>query len=163
MIEGTFPDKIIQQHLNCCLVPECEDECCELMVDGWSIPPLALIRGRDYQHFHRLKGPLCDFTIFGRSSKRFVCAIEMKGGNNLQAKHAVEQIQAGLLIAESMVQPGEYDNWYPILLRFDDAGNDWDIRFLASPNAYVRFHGARARVELHECGSRLDDILGFGP
>ena len=107
MIQGTFPDKIFQQHLNCCLVSDCEDECCELMVDGWSIPPLTLIRGGDYQRTHRPKGPLCDFTIFGRSSKRFVCAVEMKGGNNLETKHAVEQIQAGLLIAESMVQPGE--------------------------------------------------------
>ena len=163
MSRNTFPEHKFQLHRDCCLVSECEDECCVLNVEGWPIPPLTLIKGGEYQSNHRFRGPLCDFIIFGRSTKRFVCAVEMKGGQNLDAKHAVEQIQAGLKVAESMVHPSEYDNWYPVLLRFDDAGNSWDKRYLASNRAYVRFHGVRARVELHECGCRLADILGFGP
>ena len=137
MTRSKFPDRISEQHPYCCLVSGCSEEGCELNIEGWAIPPLIVIGGTQYQSNHGHNGPLCDFTLFGTIPTSFVCAIEMKGGNNLDAKHAVEQIQAGLAIAESLSTTEEVDHWFPILLHHRGAGNFWDKRFLSSNNAFV--------------------------
>ena len=159
MTEMSFPDRISQQHTQCCLVTQFDDEGCELSLDGWTGAQFCAIGGTQYQSNHWYKGPLCDFLLFGSSPVPFVCALEMKGGKNLDAKHAVDQIQAGLSIAESNLTKDEIDRWYPILLHHRDAGNFWDLRLLASSKAIVKFHGDRRRVERHECGSHLGDIV----
>ena len=146
-------------HQGCCLVSCCSDEGCVLDVSGWSEPRLAVIGGTRYQRAHNFNDPLCDFTLFGRDSGRFVCAVEMKGGRNLEAKHAIQQIQGGLTIAEQMFGSDEVDIWHPILLCHGYPSNWWDIRFLSSGNNVVEFHGQRKRVELQECGTSLNDLL----
>ena len=158
MTASNFPERVSEQHPYCCTVSKCIDEGCELNIEGWPIPPLIIIGGDQYQRAHRAGGALCDFTLFGRSPERFVCAVEMKGGKNLDAKHAVDQIKGGLAIAESNFAKGEVDRWYPVLLhRYE--GNYFDKRFLFSSNAIVAFHGEKLRVEMHKCGSCLSDIL----
>ena len=162
MTKNKFPDRNSELHPYCCLASECIDEGCELNIEGWPVPPLTVIGGTQYQSNHTHEGPLCDFTLFGRDPWRFVCAVEMKSGFNLDAKHAVAQIQEGLAIAEANFAKDEVERWYPVLLHNCGAGNFFDKRFLLSNRAYVKFHGDRVRVELHECGSRLSDILGEG-
>ena len=163
MIQPAFPDPVYQQHKFCCVMSQCSDEGCDLDVRGWAIPPLTVIEGTTYQSIHKPGGPLCDFTLFGRSSQSFVCAIEMKGGHNLEAGHAIDQIQAGLQLAESMASNRDVDWWVPVLLRHPGSGSYWDFRLLLSNRSRVKFHGRAKTVEQHDCGCSLESILGFGP
>ena len=87
----------------------------------------------------------------------------MKGGANLDAKHAIDQIQAGLRLTEAIVSQQDVDHWVPVLLRHPGAGNFWDLRILNSQRAKVTFHKEEKTVERHDCGCSLYDILGFGP
>ena len=158
MIANQFPGRVLEKHNNCCLVSRCADEGCEMDVSGWPEPFLVVIGGTPYQSAHHVNHPLCDFTVFGRDSRRFVCAVEMKSGKNLHAKHAIQQIQGGLAIASDIFGEDEVDVWHPILL-CHGVENSWDKRFLASGNNFVEFHGQRKLVELHRCGRSLNDVL----
>ena len=157
-----FPAQVRIQHDNCCLVSRCADEGCELDISGWPEPLLVVIGGSRYQRAHDFNDALCDFTLFGRDSRRFVCAVEMKGGKNLNAKHAIQQIQSGLTIAAEIFGGDEVDVWHPILLCHGEPYRFADRRYLSSGNNVVEFHGQRKRVELHKCGCSLNDLLSFG-
>ena len=163
MNQVNFSGGIYEQHKLCCVVSQCTDEGCDLNVHGWTIPPLAVLDGTTYQRIHMLAGPLCDFVVLGHSTRSFICAVEMKGGANLDAKHAIDQIQAGLRLTETMVSQEDVDHWVPVLLRHPGAGNFWDLRILNSHRAKVKFHKEEKTVERRDCGCSLDDILGFGP
>ena len=154
-----FPVQVLVQHKSCCLVSDCTDEGCELDTSGWSEPQLFVIGGTPFQRVHHFNDPLCDFTLFGLDSRRFVCAVEMKGGRNLDAKHAVQQIQGGLTIAAEIFSGEEVDVWHPILLCHRGPDRFADKRFLLSGDNFVEFHGRRKLVELHRCGCSLSDVL----
>ena len=117
---------------------------------------VVTIHGSKYQKEHRIGGKLCDRVMFGEIDRAFVCSIELKGGKTLKVNDAIQQIQAGLDLADQLLSDRSELNWYPLLVysgRMHSAG----MKFLHRKN--VSFRGRKRTVERVDCGLKLLDYL----
>ena len=147
---------IRNEHLGCCITESYEDEGCRLDVSGLPRASLTTINGSDYQANHPWEGRLCDRIIVGRSNGDFVCAVELKGGHNIPMSEAIDQIQRGLDLADSLLQARSPGNWYP-LLAYSGSMSGREKVLLRTKR--VRFRGRRARVNRIDCGASLGSYL----
>ena len=156
MILASTIISIRNEHLDCCITETYEDEGCRLDVSGLSRPSLTTIDGSDYQANHPWEGRLCDRIIVGQSNGNFVCAVELKGGRNILMSEAIDQIQRGLDLADSLLQALAPKNWYPLLAYSGSmSGRERDLL----RNKRVRFRGGTARVDRIDCGASLRRCL----
>ena len=157
MTSSQFLQEVRTRHQDGCVVDRCEDQGCELVLNGFDPNRLATIGGTNYQAEHRFNGRLCDFIVFGDDGQRFICAAELKGGANFSPSWAFDQIQNGLNVADDIAREHTIDSWFPLLL------HAWDILpwrkaryFLANQ---VEFRGERRTIQAEPCGSELKPIV----
>ena len=155
-----FVETIRNQYRDCCLTDSYEDEGCRINIAGFSPSALTTIHGTQNQNCpnHRRPGRLCDRLIFGRLdslNRDFVCAAELKGGNNLDASVAINQIQSGLNLAHSVLDNQSTVTWYPLLV-YSGSSKGHGLNLLRSRR--VSFRGKKQLVDRINCGSNL---LGY--
>ena len=160
MTAEEFISHVRDQHSQCCLTDRCEDQGCELRLDGLDSGALAIIGGSGYQARHNYRDRLCDFILFIPGPGCILCAVELKGGSNLDPHEVLKQVQDGLNIASEMLGDETVDAWRPIVL-FDKEGlRQQDVRYLNAN--HVEFRNERKNLERKDCGSLLTDILTVG-
>lgn len=153
--KGTF-ENIRTQHRGCCITKSYQERGCKVDVPGVHKTSMVAIHGSKYQEKHRIGGKLCDRLIFGQIDKAFICSIELKGGKALKVNDAIQQIQAGLELADQLLSDRSEWNWYPLLVysgRMHSAG----LKLLHRKN--VSFRGRKRTVQRVDCGLKLLDYL----
>lgn len=150
---------IRESHSNCCIdqsVNHFEDERCRLDIRGIQRSSLTALNGTNYQSHHTWQGRLCDRIIIGQSPGNFVCAVELKGGNNIDMSLAINQIQRGLDLLASLLQNASPRNWYPLLVY---SGSMSERAKGLLRNKRVRYRGRTALVDRVEHNSSLLNYL----
>ena len=160
MTSSQFLQEVRTRRQDGCVVDRCEDQGCELALDGLDPDRLATIGGTNYQAEHRFNGGLCDFIVFGDDGQRFICAAELKGGANLDAREALDQIKNGLCLAEEHAGDHPVESWFPLLLHDQVNPRSRQVRFLNSNQ--VEFRGERRRIRVVPCVSHLRPIVRPG-
>ena len=148
---------IRRTHRDCCITDSYEDEGCRLDMRGLPQETLTTIHGSNYQANHRWPGRLCDRIIIGESGNGFVCAVEFKGGNNIDMSVAIEQIQRGLELAAAMLPGQQPGKWRPLLLYSGSRGKREQKLLMRNKVAYK---GQKVRVDCIDCGASLLNYLG---
>jgi hypothetical protein len=86
-----------------------------------------------------------------------VVVIEMKGGRNVEARAAADQVQAGATMIESTSQfTNVAVDLYPVVLH---SGIKHANEYKVLARRKVVFRGRKYGILLKRCGSRLQDIL----
>ena len=157
MTSPKFAETVHNQYHDCCLTNCYEDEGCRIDIGGFNSGSLTTIHGTKHQHClkHRSPGRLCDRLIFGQLdnlNRDFVCAAELKGGKNLDASVAINQIQSGLTLAHGMLGNRPTVDWYPLLF-YGGKLRGHGLDLLRSRR--VSFRGKKKLVERVHCGSNL--------
>ena len=156
MTQESAMSRIHSEHLDCCLTDSYEENRCRLNVSEAIRSSLTTIHGTDYQSSHGWRGRLCDRIIFGTFGGNFVCAVELKGGQSADMSVAIEQIQGGLNLADSLLQPQVLDEWYPLLLYSGSVPRkEKDVL----QRKLVTYRGNKVRVDRIDCGASLQDYL----
>ena len=157
MTHSLFLQEVLTRHQDGCVVDRCEDQGCELVLDGFDPDLLAIVGGTNYQSKHRFTERLCDFIVFGDDGQRFVCAVELKGGGNFRPNQAFDQMQNGLNVADDNAGKHTIDSWFPLLL-YGGQIRPWrKFRFFLANQ--VEFRGERKTIQAEPCGSVLKPIL----
>ena len=154
MTSSQFLQEVRTRHQDGCVVDRCEDQGCELVLNGFDPNRLSTIRGTNYQAEHRFNGRLCDFIVFGDDGQRFICAAELKGGANFRPRLAFDQIQNGLTVTDDNSGEHTVDVWFPLLLY---SGPKPKLRFFLANQ--VEFRGERKTIQVEPCGSQLKPIV----
>lgn len=157
MTSPRFAETIRSQYDGCCLTDSYEDEGCRIDISGFYPGTLAAIHGTQNQacHRHQRPGKLCDRLIFGRLdslNRNFVCAAELKGGKNVHASVAIEQIQSGLSLAHELLGNPSTVAWYPLLF-YGGKLKGHALKLLQQKQ--VTFDGKKRLVDRVDCGSSL--------
>ena len=161
MTSPKFAETVHNQYHDCCLTDCYEDEGCRIDIGGFNPGSLTTIHGTKHQHClkHRSPGRLCDRLIFGRLdnlNRDFVCAAELKGGKNLDASVAINQIQGGLTLAHRVLGNRATVDWYPLLF-YRGKLRGHALKLLRSRRA--SFGGKKKLVDWVDCGSSLLSCL----
>ena len=117
---------------------------------------LTTLHGTNYQRNHGWQGRLCDRIIFGELNGHFVCAAELKGGRSADISIAIEQIQGGLNLADTLLPSNLPVKWYPLLLYSGSMPRGERDVFLKKT---VSFRGGKIVVARLNCGARLTYYL----
>ena len=161
MTSPKFAETIRSRYHDCCLTDSYEDEGCRIDISGFTPGSLTTIHGSKHQHClkhkHRSPRRLCDRLIFGRlASRDFVCAAELKGGKNLDASVAREQIQSGLILAHGALGNRSKVGWYPLLF-YRGRLRGHGLQLLRTRT--VSFGREKRLVDRVDCGSSLRSYL----
>jgi len=147
-------------HKDCCLTDSYEENNCGLNVSGVDGNSLTTIHGSKYQaqgdRRHPNRGRLCDRVIFGRTDEDFLCAAEFKGGQSADVSVAIDQIQGGLDLADSLLT-GREIGWWPAFLIYSGSMPKQESAVLGRKK--VAYKGRKRNVRRLDCGSRLLDYL----
>ena len=149
-------EELRAQHCNCCLTNSYRGHGCKINVQGLDRSGLVTIDGDKHQEHHETTGKLCDRLILYEGSKNFVCAIELKGGNNVKVSDAILQIQGGLDLARTFLNSPSDWSWYP-LLAYSGSMSGKGKQLLRAKT--VSFSGKKRLVDRVDCGFRLFDYL----
>ena len=153
-------DRIRRFHRNCCITDSYEENNCGLNLGGLDRTALIAIHGTRYQaerdHRHFIRGRLCDRVIFGRADEEFLCAVELKGGRSADVSIAIDQIQGGLNLADSLLAGTEI-KWWRALLAYSGSIPRQESAVLGRKT--VVYKGRKRNVRRINCGSRLLDYL----
>lgn len=156
MTQESAVSRIHREHRDCCLTDSYEENHCRLNISGSIGSSLTTIHGSDYQASHNWPGRLCDRIIFGAFRGNFLCAVELKGGHSADMSVAIDQIQGGLNLADSLLQTQALEEWYPLLLYSGSMPRrERDVL----QRKLVTYRGKRVRVDRMDCGSSLLDYL----
>ena len=142
-------------HNDCCIDHSAhyfEDEDTRLSISGLQRNSLTALNGTNYQSNHPWEGRLCDRIVIGQSNGNFVCAVELKGGDNIDMSVAINQIQRGLDLLASLLQGASPRKWYPILVY---SGSMSDRAKGLLRNKKVKYSGRTAFVDRLGRGSNL--------
>ncbi len=119
-----------------------------------------MLNGTRYQREHNYSDRLCDRIVFGhREGKYFVCAVELKGGKNVDVGEAVEQIRNGLLVAAHCLAGHSAATWYPILLFSGHLGVIGTTKLRTSQITLPDIRGNLPEIIKRNCGTTLAAIL----
>jgi hypothetical protein len=115
------------------------------------------IHGTRYQKSRRYSDKLCDRIVFCAWKGLYVAAVELKGGKNSDVRHARDQIQNGLTIAQGAVQQDSVTDWFPLLLTSKQLSTA-ELRLLRlNP---VSFRNQPPKVVIRrDCGTSFHDII----
>lgn len=150
------PAEIRNSHQDCCVTNSYDENGCRLNMEGLAASAVVTLHGSNYQSKHIWQGRLCDRIIFGRLDLNFVCAAELKAGQSADVSTAIEQIQGGLNLANSLLPGGWAAKWHPLFV-YSGSMPKPEVNVLQKKQ--VSFGGRKALVSRINCGSRLRDNL----
>ena len=150
------PIGLIRQNHHYCITHSCSERGCRLQLDDVDRGSLAIINGTQYQNYHNSTHKLCDRIVFSRDRGFLLFAVELKSGKNVRVSDAIEQIQNGLTIAESVLGNQTVAAWFPTLLFNGRLAQD-DANLLRTRQ--VRFRREPKVIMKRNCGTRLSALL----
>ncbi len=152
---------IREAHKKCCLTDSCKERGCGLNLAGLDRASLTMIHGSKYQDRkdsrHPHEGKLCDRVIFGKAGGDFLCTAEFKGGKKTRGiSDAIDQIQGGLNLADSLLPGKDVSRWCALLVY---RGGTHKLEIGVMRNTEVTYKGRKKLVRQVASGSRLLDCL----
>lgn len=133
----------------CCRVDRCrEGKGCHVVLPAKA----RCYSGSQIQSHHAetAGAPLCDcLVLWSRGRRKHVAVVELKSGT-VQAGHAVEQLQNGARLAESICDGSEV---FDVLLTCVGRLRAVEINVLRRKR--VRFFGREYLVRIERCGVRI--------
>ena len=88
-----------------------------------------------------------------------MCAVELKGGRNLDVNEALEQIQNGLNVAYELLPGHTPDSWYPIPLYSGRLRGEETTKLRARQVSFRSRRRELSPVIKSDCGSSLIRIM----
>ena len=153
-------NRIRSDHQDCCLTDSYEENNCGLNFSGLDTSSLTTIHGSKYQaqedRHHTNRGRLCDRVIFGKGDEYFLCAAEFKGGLSADISVAIDQVQGGLVLADSLLT-GREISWWRAFIVYSGSMPKQESAVLGKKK--VSYKGRKRNVRRIDCGSRLLDHL----
>ena len=149
-------DDLRIKHCSCCLTNSYQDHGCKIDVQGLDRSKLVTIHGDKHQEQHGITGKLCDRLILGEGDDKFVCSVELKGGNNVKVSDAILQIQGGLDLAKTLLNSRPDWSWYALLAYSGSMSGKGKQLLRAKP---VSFGGKKRLVDRVDCGFSLLSYL----
>lgn len=134
-----------------CQCVSCSEGNCHVDLTGLAAQ-VEVVKLECVKKLLRLAGRMCDCGIVWKN-RRFIAAVELKGGKNLAVDRAVAQIQQGLHTMESVLSGQTVEDFFPILL-FRDRDPTPSLGAVR-----VSFRGSQRRVIARPCGARLANIV----
>lgn len=134
-----------------CRCVSCSEGNCRVDLTGLAAQ-VEVVKLECVKKLLRLAGRMCDCGIVWKN-RRFIAAVELKGGKNLAVDRAVTQIQRGLHIMESVLSGQTVEDFFPILLfgGRDPTASLGGVR--------VNFRGSQRLVIARPCGARLATVV----
>lgn len=151
-------ENICNNHNDCCITESCEENNCGLDLSDLSNLPIAMIHGSAYQSRHSFQNKLCDRIILVQRNKNFLCVVELKGGENVDIKDAIDQIQGGLSVASSLLSAQWAESIKPLLVY---SGSMRKVQIKVLKEKFVSYKGKKLRVRRVDCGSKLLTYLNL--
>ena len=139
-----------------CITSSCKENKCSLRLDGVSPTSFAIIHGTKYQKNNKFAEKLCDRIIFYHDYDLILMAVELKGGNTIHLRHAIDQIQNGLNVANGLLGTHTVADWVPLLV-YSGHMSPHEIKLLQTKG--VQFQGKKKIVVKCDCDTRLSAIL----
>jgi hypothetical protein len=126
-----------------------------LRLDGTHPGTRAIIDCDRYCNNHDHTGRICDFVLVS-DGVAVLAAIEMKGGK-IGATEVIEQLRAGLALAEELFKGQTVNIFLPLLLHGGSGPSSLETRVF--DKTQVQFRGVRRRVVIQRCGANLREII----
>lgn len=139
-----------------CTAPSCKEKNCALQLDNATPNSLAIIHGTKYQKAYGLVEKLCDRMVFCAQHGFILAVVELKGGGNIKMSDAIQQIQEGLAVADSILDGRPVAQWLPVLL-YGGSMKPYETKLLQSKS--VKFREERKVIIKRDCGAKLSAIL----
>lgn len=99
----------------------------------------------------------CVLFYFDDAGNFMVVPIELKGGGNVDASEAVEQLKGGAAFATAYTPRNVKSVCHPVL--FHNGISRAEVRQLKNSQSKVHFRGNSFEIKTARCGRRLADIL----
>ena len=99
----------------------------------------------------------CILFYFDNAENFVVVPIELKGGSNVDASHAAEQLKGGAAFAIDYTPRGVKSICRPVL--FCNGMSKAEYRQLKKPQSKVLFGGKPSEIKTARCGGKLADVL----
>ncbi len=149
-----FIKSIRDQHKSC-VTASCNENRCSFQLDGVSAGSRAIIHGSKYQKQNNFTQKLCDRIVFCELHGLILAAVELKGGGRVRLSEAIEQIQNGLDVADSILGQHTVSRWLPLLIY---SGHMTLAETKLLTNKSVKFRGNPKNVIRQNCGTKLSEI-----
>ena len=148
--------KSIRDQHKSCVTTSCNENKCSFQLDSESAGSRAIIHGGKYQKHYNFNGKLCDRIVFCEVHGLILAAVELKGGDRIRLSEAIEQIQNGLDVADSILERHAVAGWLPLLIYSGGMKPD-ETRLLRTKS--VKFRNENKNVIRRDCGTRLSQVL----
>ena len=99
----------------------------------------------------------CVLFYFDDGGSFIVVPIELKGGGNIDASEAVQQLKAGADFATAYIPSASKTICYPVL--FHNGISKAEITRLKKNHSRVRLRGKSFEIKTARCGGKLADVL----
>ena len=99
----------------------------------------------------------CVLFYFDDAGNFVVVPIELKGGGNVDASEAAEQLKGGAAFAIDFTPKSVRSICRPVL--FHNGISKMEVRQLNKNQSRVRFRGESFEIKTTRCGGRLADVL----
>ena len=99
----------------------------------------------------------CVLFYFDDAGNFVVVPIELKGGGNVDASQAAEQLKGGATFAIDYIPRGVENVCRPIL--FCNSISTAEVKRLKKPQSQVLFGGRLFEIKTARCGDKLADVL----
>jgi hypothetical protein len=99
----------------------------------------------------------CVLFYFDDTGNFVVVPIELKGGSNVDASEAADQLKGGAAFAIDYIPSGVKSICRPIL--FCKGISTAEIKRLKKPQSKVSFGGKSFEIKTARCGDKLADVL----
>jgi hypothetical protein len=148
--------KSIRDQHKSCVTTSCNENKCSFQLDSESAGSRAIIHGGKYQKHYNFNGKLCDRIVFCEVHGLILAAVELKGGDRIRLSEAIEQIQNGLDVADSILGQKDVADWLPLLI-YSGRMKPAETKLLT--NKSVKFRGKPKNVIKRDCGTKLSEVL----
>ena len=99
----------------------------------------------------------CVLFYFDDAGNFVVVPIELKGGGNVDASEAVEQLKGGAAFATAYIPSGSKSICHPVL--FHNGISKAEVRQLSKSQSKVHFRGKSFEIKTARCGGKLANVL----
>ena len=99
----------------------------------------------------------CVLFYFDDVGNFVVVPMELKGGSNVDASEASNQLKGGAAFAADYIPSGSISLCHPIL--FHNGISRAEVRRLKSSQSKVHFRGKSFEIKTARCGGKLADVL----
>ena len=144
----------LRARLGAACVERCNKDNCSLGLDGLDQDNRVIM---DCDRYPAISNNLrCDYVLFYDEGQVHSAPVEFKG-KNTRTRKAIQQLQEGARLAETLMRPQDVRVCVPILLHRGMRRQEINVLKKRSPK--IEFRGKRFTVRIGRCGSQFAQLV----